>query len=281
MIHSAACTPAPRRASPLGGRNRTRRTSACSVFSQNRRAFFFFFFFFFVKPPPAFQVAPAQPPPQCIPSSRKPAADRTDWPAQRGGCLVMSQAFQVAQHDRCAVLLRQPADFLVQALRGFCPLDRAGIDLARSVCFENLGRGRGIRATVAHAMPNRIGFRAVRDAHSHTVEPASQRLAFPDRTCPPRKHKEDRLPRVVNVARIIEDLATHPLDHRPMALDKQLECQLAGLIARGQEPREQLSVRERGAGPRAPEQLQGLTICSRRCTPHRHLPRPQLVRSHS
>ncbi len=98
-------------------------------------------------------------------------------------------------------------------------------------------------ATLAHAVPDRGRSGAVGHTHSDSMKPAPDRLAVPDRMRPPGQHEKHRLPRVVNIFRIVEDLAAHPLDHRPMALDEQLECQLASLITRGQKPREQLPIR--------------------------------------
>ncbi len=132
-----------------------------------------------------------QPVSQQIAGSREPSADGTDRPAQPCGRLGVGQALEIAEDDRRPVLLRQPADFLVQRRQ---QLDPVGLRFRGDrFASERYGPHPG-------ALGARLGLGG--DSSGHAIQPAAQRVSHPDRSSPAYQHEERRLKGVLNVVRV-------------------------------------------------------------------------------
>ena len=149
----------------------------------------------------------------------------------------MGQALEIAEDDRRQVLLRQPADFLVERRQ---QLDPVG------------GRFRGDRFASERYGPHpgalgaRLGLGG--DSSGHAIQPAAQRVSHPDRSSPAHQHEERRLKGVLNVVRVGQGAPADAQDHRPMPRHQGRERRLGGergVLRRGtpgQEPIQQLRV---------------------------------------
>ena len=165
----------------------------------------------------------------------------------------MSEALEVAEHNRCAVSLREPADLRVYRVRIFFMFERGDALLLPAHCRVVLSRHD--RAPIANAALDRIGPGADGDADSHAIEPASDRSTVADGMTAAGQHQKGRLKGVMSVVMIVEDRPAHAHDHRAMADHKRFKRKLAAFIAGREEPLEQLPVAESGQGPRSEKRL--------------------------
>ena len=191
-------------------------------------------------------AAAIEPRPQELPAAREPPADRADRPGEQPGGLLVRLALEVAEHDRLAVLAREPASSSWSKGRtsssnkpsGAGPVGlRDRLDIGRAV--SRRGRPRPMGRPVGHA-----------------VEPGGQRVAHPDRTGLPHQDQERRLEGVVRVLGPSEDLAANPQHHRPVAFHQLAEGRLGRTLPAADEPAQELGVAQPGEGPGGPEHLE-------------------------
>ncbi len=120
---------------------------------------------------------------------------------------------QVAQHQRHPVLLRQPAQLLIEhrvEVRSFRRL-RPGRDF-------QLADGR-----LPVPAAERPGPGPPRNAEGHAVKPARQKISVPDRRRLADQHQERRLESVLDVPRVAEHPPAEAQHHRPVQVHQRLE----------------------------------------------------------
>ena len=146
-------------------------------------------------------------------SPRQPALHGTDRPAEGRGGLVVGAAFEVAHHDRGAILLRQAVDGLVEGAAEFA-VGRLG---HRGAVDGRGGRGL-LRPPLrfAPAGPNR-------HPHRDPMKPRAKPAVASDRAGLANEQQERRLKSVVGRVVVAEYAAADGQDHRPVPRHQSLE----------------------------------------------------------
>ncbi len=188
-------------------------------------------------------AASFQPGLQLGPTACQPALDRPQRRVEPGGGLFLRQAFQVAEDQRGAESLGQPAEVLVEGRPALSVFRRRKF-LDQPACGH-----RGPSALVgASSSGGDAGLG--RDAQRHAVQPAADRLAPADRAGPARQDQERRLRGVLGVVVVAQDLPADAQDHRRMTIDQRRESRLVPML---DESLEQLAVGQ-SAGRAGPEE---------------------------
>jgi hypothetical protein len=164
-----------------------------------------------------------------LPRPGQPPPDRPDRAPKRPGHLLVTAAFQVRQHERDAVLLRQPVQLLVER----------GLHVVRGRRVGRVGAvARGLRLLRPAACGVRAG--AAGQAERDRVQPVRDRAAAVERRSLVHQHEEGRLEGVLRGVRVGQDAAADP-EHEPaVPPDEYLKRRLVAVI---DEPRQELAVR--------------------------------------
>ena len=146
------------------------------------------------------------------------------------GRLCVRHLFEMTQHHRRPVPLRQPADFLVESRH----------DIVAGLAAKRF-RIRHLRCPPFHrTTPGRASVRLDCDAVSDAIEPAAQRTVHaPDRAGLPQQHQECRLEDVLGIIGIVQNAAANGQDCPPVPVHQRLE---RGGIALGDKPVPQLGI---------------------------------------
>ncbi len=155
----------------------------------------------------------------------QPARDRPFRDAECLGRLAARAAFKFAQHDRFAVLVRQPRQFLVERGEQF---GSVRLRFRRGHLGLPVAAFRGHRLRLECSV-ERDSIQVVADAR-----PILQRVALAD------EHHERGLERVVRIGGVAEDAAAGAQHHRGVPADQRGE---RGLVAVVEESGEQFAVR--------------------------------------
>ena len=175
----------------------------------------------------------------------------------------MRQPLKVAEHDRRAIPLGQPLDFLVQRLDRVAIRSR-GLDpfrVAQSYC-------PGHRRLRLMAPPSRVlVLQPTRRVVSNPVEPGTQKFGLPQRNGLAGKYQERRLKGVLGIVRVAEQSPTGGQDHRSMPRHQGVEGRFGLLGSAGREPIQQLTVGQSRDRPPFEDRLE-LTLDRRTHDPH-------------
>ena len=171
----------------------------------------------------------------------QPAAERAAGPSEPLGRLVEGEALEVAEHDRQAEGPRQSVDLAVQGL-GLLAVDHRARPGRRDADSGRLDGARLPRlATAGEPAPGLPG-----RAERHAVEPVAQQVGVADRPGLAGQDEEDGLEGVLGMVVVAQELPADAQDHRPVARHQGGEGGLAGRLAAGGEPLEELAVGEPG-----------------------------------
>ena len=88
------------------------------------------------------------------------------------------------------------------------------------------------------------------------VQPARDRIVFPDRAGLPRQSQEGHLEGVLGLVRIVQDAPADAQHHRPVPLHQRAEGRLAGLITARHEPFQQLGIGQPADRPDPEQRLE-------------------------
>ena len=169
----------------------------------------------------------------------------------------MSEALEVAEDNRSAVFVRQPAHLLMHDLGA---LILFGPRLAVSPWTgRRQGLGDLVRPAVSDAPADRPEPDPGRHPHRDAMQPASDRFPVADRAGPAGQDQKDSLKCVVDILRVVKDVPADAHNHRSMPGHQGFERQLASLVAASHEAREQLPVAQSDtrAGPEKRLELLG------------------------
>ena len=175
-----------------------------------------------------------QPATQNLSRPRQAALDRSHRPAQVPGCLLVSEALQIAKHYRHAVPLRKPVDLLVEHCREFVPRatfgNHVGLPAAARRSFSRM-RAAECRARVATRW-------ATRWSHG-----PSESRTHSDRACFTRI-RNVAWKRVLGIMLVAECVPADAQDHRAVPLDQGCKRKFSRLSAPAGEPLQELTVRQ-------------------------------------
>ena len=194
-----------------------------------------------------------------------------DGPSQALRRLVEGQTLEVAEHHRQAEGPWQAIDLPVQGL-GLLAVEEDPIGRRGGGGRRGLPREARFLGPLTAAEPEAC---ALRRAHGDAVEPLTQQVGLAQRPGLFVQDEEDGLEGVLGLVPVAEELPADAQNHRPVAGDKRGESRLAGLIATGRDPLDQLPVGEPGRRTALEERPE---ITGQRC--HRHV-RPSRSRRRS
>ena len=150
---------------------------------------------------------------QLLPRPVEPPAHAPRRASQPPRRLLVRPALEVAEHHRPAVLLRQPADLLIDHRPELGPFQVAG-------GFHGLGPGA---LRFLGRAPGRVAPDAGSDAIGHAVQPGAERLGVAQRTGLAQQDEERGLEGVLDVATVVEQPPADAQDHRSVPRHQRLE----------------------------------------------------------
>jgi hypothetical protein len=145
----------------------------------------------------------------------------------------VSPPLEVAQHQGCPVLLRQPVQLLIE-------------HRTQLQDFGDVGdRGSLWDGDLDFAVPaaNRLGAGLPRGPESHAIKPCGDEIPVTDRLSRTKQHQERCLEGVFDVPWVAEHPPAHTQHHRTVPVDQSLE---GGLIPARQIALQELPVTKTG-----------------------------------
>src|SRR5208282_407465 len=127
----------------------------------------------------------------------------------------MGQALEVAEYDRCTILLREPIELFVKNRGELVSI------LVVSGCHWPL-----VYPPLMSAATDRRPLLTARDAQGHPMEPAHDRPSLADRGGLADQDQEGRLKGILGIVPFAKDRLTDPQDHRTVSLDQGRKRQL-------------------------------------------------------
>ena len=176
---------------------------------------------------------------------RLAALDGSNRPAEKPRRLLMRAAFQVAEHERRAIFLRQPVHLFVD--------HRIKIEFA--MCHELYGATRMLRRASLLVLAPSNGGRpeARRRATGDLMEPGTQRVSHPERSSLAEEDEKRGLEGIFRVVLVADDGQADAPDHRFVPLDERRESQLGQLVSVRCEPFQELAVGQLSDGSKIVE----------------------------
>jgi len=144
-------------------------------------------------------------------------AHGTGRPAKRLSRFEVSLAFQVAEHQRRPVLLRQVQQLLIQ--------ERA--QLIDRLFRMNFGLRHGSEPPFVRMPPGRAGAGLLRQAIRHAEQPAPKRRLLANRGCLASQHQEYGLEDVLGVLVVAEHAPANGQHQRPVPAHQRLKHPLS------------------------------------------------------
>ncbi len=140
------------------------------------------------------------------------ALDRSDRPAQAPRRFLMRSAFQITEHQRRPVFLRQPVYFFVHGSILIAVMLRFD---PRCSGYNSLITSPLKPATADDARPQ-----TRRRTAGNLMQPRPDRIAHPERACLAHQHQESRLQCVFRKVLVAQNSQAHSPDHRLVPLDQ-------------------------------------------------------------
>ena len=173
----------------------------------------------------------------------QPAGERPFGNLQPQRRIRARNSFEVAQHDRGAVLIRQALQLLVD--------DAAQVRVVVPG-FRRDGFGGGGHGMLHHPPSGGAGLQG--GAIRHPVEPVRELFRPVDLARAAREHQERGLKRVLRVLRVAGHAPAHGKHHPSMPANELRE---GVLVARANESREQIAIGRVACSEDGPKQLTG------------------------
>jgi hypothetical protein len=147
----------------------------------------------------------------------------------------MRTSFEVAEHDRNAVSFRQAVDLLVN-------------DVGQVVRHVAVGptRVEFSRAVFGLFAAFRLALGLNRGTKGDAMQPGSERVAHPERSCLAHQHEKGRLEGIARIVIVAQDSQARTPDHRSMPRDQRSERRFRSLTVFERKSLQQLPSGEAG-----------------------------------
>ncbi|MCI0464220.1 MAG: hypothetical protein L0Z62_45380 [Gemmataceae bacterium] len=175
------------------------------------------------------QAAPPQAHAQQVAGPSQPALHRADRAAEQLGCLGVRLAFEVAEHDRGSIAVRESVQLLIQDGLQFTPEFHGG----------RLLTGQVNEGSLAALAAEGVGPRLERDVIGDRVQPTADGRVPVEGTRPAQQDEKSGLEGVLDGVGILQQPPAHAQDHRPVPLHQSGKGRL--LVSR-QEAVQELAV---------------------------------------